>query len=161
MRPRGAAMPQAVSFADRRRRSRVTSSAPARKPARRLEAIVMFRRVSSKSSVLSFALLMGFAAIGCNGASPSPGPLHPDPVHVQPGGDADARQLAAERRELAARRAVQIERLRAYREAGVFPRNLTRPALANIFVDERGVRCAVANLATLDGLDQEVLAMSR
>lgn len=49
------------------------------------------------------------------------------------------------------RRALNIERLRAYREAGVYPRNRVVDAQANVFVDEDGHHCAVANLMRLDG----------
>ena len=55
------------------------------------------------------------------------------------------------RAALAARRALQIERLEAYRKAGVFPRNRVSPEVINVFRDERGLLCAVANLIHLDG----------
>lgn len=55
------------------------------------------------------------------------------------------------RAALAARRALQLERLRAYRDAGVFPRNRVSPDVINVFRDENGLLCAVANLIHLDG----------
>jgi hypothetical protein len=39
-----------------------------------------------------------------------------------------------------------LDALRRYLEAGVFPRNLDRPGRAPVFIDERGVPCAVAHL---------------
>jgi hypothetical protein len=58
----------------------------------------------------------------------------------------------AEVREvLAKRRAEQIKRLRAYRDNGVFPRNRVSPDVINVFRDENGLLCAVANLIFLDG----------
>src|SRR5438046_1023972 len=58
------------------------------------------------------------------------------------------------RSELADHRARQIERLRAYAEAGVFPKNPSPlPAPVHMFRDAEGHLCAVANLVHLDGLD--------
>lgn len=55
------------------------------------------------------------------------------------------------REALAKRRAVQLERLRAYRKRMVFPRNRISPQIINVFRDENGLLCAVANLIFLDG----------
>jgi hypothetical protein len=67
------------------------------------------------------------------------------PVHVQ----VDPR--AEVRRHLAERRAENTARLVAYREAGVFPRNRVSDGVINVFRDEQGLLCAVANLINLDG----------
>lgn len=52
---------------------------------------------------------------------------------------------------LAKRRALQIQRLVAYRRARVFPRNRISQSVINVFRDERGLLCAIANLVYLDG----------
>jgi hypothetical protein len=58
--------------------------------------------------------------------------------------DLTARQRAARLRN--------IERLRAYRERGVYPRNEDFPGeLVPYFVDDRGVHCAVAGLVAESG----------
>jgi len=49
------------------------------------------------------------------------------------------------------RRNQQIARLEAYADAGVFPLNNDSPGLVNIFMDEEGRRCAMANLIWQDG----------
>jgi hypothetical protein len=53
---------------------------------------------------------------------------------------------------LAAQRVTQIARLRAYAQAGVFPFNRERPGRVNVFVDDGGRLCAVANLISMSGL---------
>lgn len=58
---------------------------------------------------------------------------------------------AALRTALSARRTAQIERLRAYRLAGVFPRNTYSDQVVRVLVDDQGTLCAVANLIALDG----------
>ena len=66
------------------------------------------------------------------------------------------------REDLAAHRKLQIERLHAYAEAGVFPRNPSRsPEPVHMFRDADGRLCAVANLIHLDGLDAEVDRMAK
>jgi hypothetical protein len=62
-----------------------------------------------------------------------------------------AESPAATRAQLAARRKVQIQRLHEYAAKRSFPRNRVRPTLANVFVDESGRLCAVANLVAQDG----------
>ena len=52
---------------------------------------------------------------------------------------------------LEVRRATQLANLRAYAEAGSFPVNDDQPGLLNIFMDEEGRRCAMANLIWEDG----------
>ena len=59
--------------------------------------------------------------------------------------------LAGWRSALAARRKINIERLHDYAQRGVFPRNDQKPGKANIFIDEVGTHCAVANLMSLSG----------
>lgn len=53
---------------------------------------------------------------------------------------------------LAERRAMQIQRLRDFREARIFPRNRISRAVVRVFRDEDGLLCAVATLVSLDGL---------
>ena len=57
----------------------------------------------------------------------------------------------------AERRALQLERLAGYIEAGQFPRN-PGAQLQSVFIDDRGVACAVAHLLISDG--QSALARS-
>lgn len=70
------------------------------------------------------------------------------PVHAQP---AEGDHSDAWRDHLAAQRATQIERLRAYAAAGVFPVNDDQPGMLNIFMDEQGRRCAMAELIWRSG----------
>lgn len=66
-------------------------------------------------------------------------------------------ERAARRAALAAARAVQIERLRAYRDRGLFPLNHEFPSAAiPIFVDDHGTHCAVGHLMQLAGLEEAV-----
>ena len=63
---------------------------------------------------------------------------------------------------LAARRAVQLQRLADYASAGRFPLNRHYQSEARpIFVDERGTHCAVGYLMAMDGWETEVLAIAR
>ena len=55
------------------------------------------------------------------------------------------------RAHLTQRRTVQLQRLRNYADAGVFPVNDESSGLLNIFVDEQGRRCAMADLIWQDG----------
>jgi hypothetical protein len=67
-------------------------------------------------------------------------------------------QRAALRKELAARRTLMIQRLREYREAGVFPHQQSSSfARVSVLVDERGRWCAVAHLMAADGLGDILL----
>jgi hypothetical protein len=79
--------------------------------------------------------------MGCRGGSA--GPAAPGATTVSTVSEIEA--------QLAARRALNIQRLRDYRVAGVYPRNRVVDAQANVFVDENGHHCAVANLMRLDG----------
>jgi len=60
------------------------------------------------------------------------------------------------RAQLAAHRAVQIERLHAYAEAGQFPHDYTIAPSLHMFRDADGRLCAVANLVYRDGVDDLV-----
>ncbi|MEM9068591.1 MAG: hypothetical protein AAGE52_08800 [Myxococcota bacterium] len=63
-----------------------------------------------------------------------------------------AQHRAELRRQLAERRATNLARFVAYREAGEFPRNHDRPGMLNVFIDDEGHICAAANLMAHDGL---------
>ncbi len=59
--------------------------------------------------------------------------------------------------EVRAARHRQVEVLREYRERGIFPRNLAYPhAKVPVFVDDRGVHCAVGYLLHRSGADSIV-----
>lgn len=62
--------------------------------------------------------------------------------------DADLSQLSGAQR---AARAKQLEVLRAYRQAGVFPHNHVEPRRTPVFVDEHGTHCAVGHLLAMAG----------
>jgi hypothetical protein len=49
-----------------------------------------------------------------------------------------------------------LDELRAYREAGAFPRNVEAPGRAPVFVDDRGTHCAVGYLLHRTGADEIV-----
>lgn len=61
---------------------------------------------------------------------------------------ADVSRLSSEQR---ARRAALIDELARYRTRAVFPRNVTVDRQTPFFVDDRGVRCAMANLIETHG----------
>ena len=61
---------------------------------------------------------------------------------------ADVSGLTNEQRE---RRAALIAELARYRERGMFPRNLDFAAQTPYFIDDRGVRCAMAHLVETHG----------
>jgi hypothetical protein len=65
------------------------------------------------------------------------------------------------RDELQAHRLQEIQRLREYAMAGVFPRNFTSDTPLHMFKDPDGRRCAVANLIHLDGHDDLVDSTAR
>jgi hypothetical protein len=64
-----------------------------------------------------------------------------------------AQDPTALRATLAARRQHHIDELQSYAQAGAFPRNRVAPGKLNIFRDDDGHLCAVANMVHLDGLD--------
>lgn len=61
--------------------------------------------------------------------------------------------------ELAARRAQLISWLHDYRVAGIYPSDGTRPI--SVFVDDRGVRCPMAEMIHMSGRDDLVEAVHR
>jgi len=80
------------------------------------------------------------------------GPASPlvAPVADVPIARRDVRGLL--RSQLAERRAINLARFIAYREAGAFPRNHVRRGALNVFIDDEGHICAAANLMARDGL---------
>lgn len=62
---------------------------------------------------------------------------------------------------LTARRAVMLDELQRFGEAGVFPLNFTTPGRANVMIDEAGNLCAVAHLMSTTGQDAMVRRASR
>lgn len=56
------------------------------------------------------------------------------------------------REQLAQRRAINLARFVAYREAGRFPQNHVQPGMLNVFIDDENEICAAANLMAQDGL---------
>jgi hypothetical protein len=111
--------------------------------------MIMFAKKLVKCA---FVLAFGVLGTACSGVPTA------RPAVTSGGGSVALVQddLAATRAELAARRATQIERFHAYAQAGVFPKNRVMPVMANIFRDEDGHLCAVANLVHLDGHDDLV-----
>jgi hypothetical protein len=70
--------------------------------------------------------------------------------------------LAMTKETLRLHRIAEIDRLRAYAEAGIFPENPSMQLTPiHMFKDAAGRRCAVANLIHLDGLDDLVDKMAR
>lgn len=67
--------------------------------------------------------------------------------------------LTAWRTRLASARATQIKRLAGYREAGEFPQNHRFLGYIPVFVDRRGVACAVAYLMQRSGRQRDVEAI--
>lgn len=68
----------------------------------------------------------------------------------------------ARRRELTAARGVQMQRISAYRDGGVFPLNEGQSSEpAPIFVDRHGTDCAVGHLMRCSGWANEVDAIAR
>ena len=57
----------------------------------------------------------------------------------------------ATRDNLQRARRQNLARLRMYIDAGVFPKNQVQPGLLNVFQDDEGHLCAVANLINWDG----------
>lgn len=80
------------------------------------------------------------------------------PALAAPPADQASREVW--RARLDAARTRQIERLKAYAEAGRFPRNHRIFGRVPIFVDDDGATCAVAHLMTLDGRGAAVKAIS-
>lgn len=106
----------------------------------------------TRTIALGFCAAMLFCS-NCSKHTPSPGVR--EPVAIQ------SVDRAALRAELARHRALQIERLGAYAQAGQFPHNYSQAATAHIFRDDAGRLCAVANLVHQDGRDDLVEATVR
>ena len=64
------------------------------------------------------------------------------------------------RAQLAERRALNLARFVAYREAGQFPQNHVQPGMLNVFIDDAGKICAAANLMAQDGMLAQVRAQA-
>ncbi len=103
-------------------------------------------------SVAAGAGCAGRAAPGARGASVGAAASEDGSEPADP----QARR-AAVRTRLAAQRAVQLERLRAYRAAGEFPRQRLEPDdRVNLLVDDDGTLAAVASLMEQAGLGELV-----
>lgn len=86
--------------------------------------------------------------------------LWPAPTVAETPTDAPQATRDTWRARLDDARTRQIERLKAYAEAGRFPRNHRIFGQVPIFVDSDGATCAVAHLMTLDGRQDEVKAIA-
>ncbi len=62
-----------------------------------------------------------------------------------------ARMRAQIRRELTARRRVNLARFQRYVARGVYPVNSYQPGYVNVFIDESGHICAAATIISADG----------
>ncbi len=119
----------------------------------------MQRRTLATTLATALALIVG----ACGQTPPPAQPVaHNDPV-VAPAPEPDpapAVDLVAVRDALAARRQVNLDRLLAYANAGVFPLNRHSDGPLNVMIDEDGHICAAANLIALDGHEDLVRAMA-
>lgn len=104
---------------------------------------------------LSLLLATALAVLGGASSAAAQYVVQPTPavgprVIVQPRVDPRIRgQLLA---QLAARRALNLQRFEAYARRGAFPDNHVRPGMLNVMIDDEGKICAAANLMALDGL---------
>lgn len=103
---------------------------------------------------LWIALLSVSAAACARAAAPAAEPTPVPEVHRTPS-EADLRAA------LVARRAHNLDVLRAYRQAGVFPINTTVPGEGHFLIDDHGTLCAVANLIAQDGHRDLIVVASR
>ena len=103
---------------------------------------------------LWIALLSVSAAACARSATPAAEPTSVSVVHHAPS-EADLRAA------LIARRQHNLDVLRAYREAGVFPINTTVPGEGHFLIDDFGTLCAVANLIAQDGHRDLIVVASR
>jgi len=103
---------------------------------------------------LWIALLSVSAAACARAAAPVAEPTQVAEVHPEP---TDSELRAA----LIARRGHNLDVLRAYREAGVFPINTSVPGEGHFLIDEHGTLCAVANLIAQDGHRDLIVIASR
>ena len=100
---------------------------------------------------LWIALLSVSAAACARAAVPA---VEPNPAPVVHRSPSEAELRAA----LIARRQHNLDVLRAYREAGVFPINTTVLGEGHFLIDDHGTLCAVANLIAQDHRDLIVVA---
>lgn len=107
------------------------------------------RRLMLLAAALSSLALAGPAAAQEVVIQPLP-VVTPGRVIVQPG--VSPRERAQLRAQLAARRALNLQRFRQYARNGAFPDNHVRPGMLNVMIDDEGKICAAANLMALDGL---------
>jgi hypothetical protein len=70
------------------------------------------------------------------------------PISAQP---VDVVDRAAVRAKLFEQRAANLERFRAYYKAGVYPSNVYKPGLANVWRDQDGRYCAAATILRASG----------
>ncbi len=103
---------------------------------------------------LWIALLSVSAAACARAAAPAAEP-RPAPLVHRAASEADLRAA------LVARRQHNLDVLRAYREAGVFPINTTVPGEGHFLIDDHGTLCAVANLIAQDGHRDLIVIASR
>ncbi len=102
-------------------------------------------------TTLTSAVLFAACAAGApkNVAQPAPSPAVSVAPSVTP--TASRPDTKTIKVKLATNRTTNIARLRAYRDAGVFPVNNVQPGMLNIFIDDSGHICAAANLMWQDG----------
>jgi hypothetical protein len=110
------------------------------------------------SKLATLVFLCVTAASAAVQAAPTAPPAPSQPAFVAPTDSSVDSELVLER--LAARRALNLSRLHAYALAGQFPQNHVKPGLLNVFIDEVGHICAVANLIHLDGENEMVKTTS-
>jgi hypothetical protein len=99
------------------------------------------KQTNGKRFALSLTLIAAMAGQAL-AAKADGAPMTPDKPSIS------AEQLTV---LIAKRRTQQIQRLRAYRLRGIFPRNTYSSKIRRVLVDANGTFCAVANLISLDG----------
>lgn len=112
-------------------------------------------RIDPATVFASILALTTVAAAGCAGGQKTTQPVA-EPIAVVAApipapAPAPTIDVDALRANLAARRAMNLDRLHAYATAGVFPMNRHSDGPLNVFIDEDGHICAAANLIDLDG----------
>lgn len=121
-----------------------------------------YHRPVALSSLVLGAII--FASTATAFAAPAEAPhLRADRARIQQHlRQVEARLLAADARQLTptqrAARARNIERLRAYRQRGIFPHNTHRPYLTPVFIDRDGRACAVGYLMQATAAGREAAA---
>lgn len=100
-------------------------------------------------SVATFfaATLLALATTGC----PSPSVVQVNDAGLGDPHKEDKSEATSVRTKLAETRARHLAELRAYWQAGEFPKNELSPHIANVFRDDAGRLCAVANMIQKDG----------